>query len=190
MSKKAGILSKIENDLTSLNKEQSFNSKIGKLGKDSAMSGLAIAALLFATHFSLAALHDPEEYNAVKAQIKAQTFTVPAAHYADLQEVCIRSALGDDEGLDLKDMSQDDILSLKDTYNDQLGERCSDEKYSRYSQYNYLQTLDAPSWPLNAGLVFLASSAFYLVVTGYSANRRRKTQKNIDKKSRDLDLLS
>jgi hypothetical protein len=190
MSKKEKILLKIENDLTSLSKEQSFNSKVGKMGKDSAVSGLAIAAFLFATHFGLAALHDPEEYNAVKAQIKAETFTVPTEYYADLQEVCIRSVLGDDEGMDLKGMSQDDILNLKDTYNQQLDEHCSDEKYSRYSQYNYLQTLDAPSWPLNAGLAFMASSIFYLGITGYVANRRRKTQKNIDKKSRDLDLLS
>lgn len=190
MSKKAEILSKIENDLTSLNKEQTFNSKLAKMGKDSAISSCVIGAFLFATHMGLSALHDPEEYNAVKAEINAGIFTVPSEYYADFQETCIRSVLSDDHGMDLKDMSQDEVLSLKDEYNQHLDERCSDEKFSKYSQYNYLQTLDAPDWALNGSLAFGAGAGFYFGITGYVANRRRKTQKNIDKKSRDFDLLS
>jgi|GEM_PF-5536907 len=190
MSNKEKILSKIESDLESLNKVQSFNSQIAKIGKDSAVSSCVIAAFLCATHFGLAALHDSEEYNAVKAQIGAGTFTVPSEYYADLQETCIRTVLADEDKLDLANMSQDEVLSLKDEYSHQLNADCSDKRFSDYAQYNYLQTLDAPSWALNASFAFGAGAGFYFGITAYVASRRRKTQKNIDKKSRDFDLLS
>lgn len=190
LSNKEEILSQIESDLEGLNKKQTFNQSLYKMGKDSAVSGVVIAGFLFATHFGLSAMYDDTSYREAQKKMDQGTLVVPEEIYADYQEACIRSELAGEDDLTLSDMSQDEVLSLKDEYNSQLVE-CSDEEYSNNMnvQSQYLETMNRPSWAFNTGLAFLASSGMYLGLGGYMAARRRKTQKNIDRKNRDHDLL-
>jgi hypothetical protein len=149
----------------------------------------SIGASFLAVHFLLGALHDSEPYDQVKSEMQAQTFLVPMDYYKNDREKCIRHQLVDNEGLDLGNLSQVEVLKLSDEFSEET-KNCIDETSRSNMNYqgDYLQTLAAPSLAGRIGGSFIGGGVVHLLGMAYLRRRKSKTQGDI-KNTKDSKFL-
>tara|TARA_R110002124_G_scaffold64985_2_gene177343 strand:+ start:153121 stop:153696 length:576 start_codon:yes stop_codon:yes gene_type:complete len=163
--------------LKALDASKSQNSEYLGFTKNLTVTGVALGAVCFAVHFGLAALHDPEPYNQVKAEIKTGNFVVPMDYYKNDREACIRGRLSRFEDLDLDSLGQSEVLSLATQFPEHMtGCVEEDSRDNLNYQNDYLQTLAQPSWALSLGGNFIGGSCVYLGAMAYLRRRKSKTE--------------
>lgn len=175
--------------LKTLDATQSKNVERLQAAKFATILAAVAGSAFLAIHFSLAALHDSEPHDQVKAQMEAGTFLVPMDYYKNDREKCIRHQLNDNESLDLDSLSQSEVLKLSSRFPDET-ENCinKDSRSSLSYQDDYLKTLAPSSWALGLGVNFLSADALYLVGMAYFRRRKSKTQSEI-KNAKDSKFL-
>lgn len=190
--KRDDLLSTIDNDLANLDQKKSAAKESISEYKSFFWGALCTFVFGVALQFITNKLYDPTEHDLALKQMEEETLVVPKDFYVDRQEECIRE-VAEGGTLDLEDWSQDEVLGLLEdkAYEGQFN-MCSDEMYinSKDTQEDYVQSLEKSTVGATIARFTLGSSIGYLMIIGYYANSKRRTENKLGKRKRDRDLLN
>lgn len=181
------IQSRIQSDIHDLSSTEASRNKSKKFWRELAIGAVFVSAASFGIDHFVQESHDYTERDEVVATIEDGTYETPTQFYLDQQEECIREELDDEEGLDLDNMSQDEVLALRSQFSGQL--ECSGEDFNEKVQELHVKSLEPTEFFTDLKYNTLVYSGMYLAISGFFAYRRRSAGKALERRQNDLKLL-
>lgn len=184
------VLKRIEGELENLQRTKTTTERLTKTLGKAFISVMLVGAALKGGQYAVDETHDYTEYNQAKAEMDAGSFNMPEEYFYPYQEKCIKHKLADKEGIDVNDLGQQDLLSLKGKYSEI--KNCFSEEFltaSAEDEQKYLDSLAPEQTMGSIGNHALLLGSLYMLSTGMFVWQRRKARKDINRRNNDLKLM-